>query len=51
MTLSSVIQIMAEKFSGNAYSQIENKELRFERSGLLLIEVGGEAGSLELVKN
>lgn len=50
MTLSSVIQIMAEKFSGNAYSQIENKELRFERSGLL-IEVGGEAGSLELVKN
>lgn len=39
-----------EKFSGNDYSLIENKELRFERSGLW-IEVEGEAKSLELVKN
>lgn len=43
---------MAEKFSGNTYSLIGNKELRFERTGLL-IEVHGEAESinLEMVRN
>lgn len=46
MTLSSVIHIMAGKFSGNAYSLIGNKELRLKRSGLLR-EVGGEDRSLK----
>lgn len=44
--MSSVIQIMAEKFNRITYSLIRNQELRFERSGLLR-EVAGEDRSLK----
>lgn len=44
--MSSVIQIMAKKLRGDAYSLIGNKKLRFERSGLWR-EVGGDDRSLK----
>lgn len=44
--MSSVVQIIAENFSGNAYSLIGNRKLRFERSGLLR-EIAGEDRSLK----